>query len=227
MAEDMHQLLLRDDKGRSLAENAAAKLFRGVLLDIGIDGRSWDRLIRRYVTDPKNGIPNNSTKRSSARSNLNRALSKPKITWRTFRSAIALLGPKSVSYEVDLVWDPKLQLPNTPPTHLEHMPQSRQDELCQIVRGLFTELGVGPKVWDRLVERYLDRNITSVGHNPVDRSTERGNIRKTILNSNQYTWENFVKALNILGVVETTFTVKLNWGTKVTCQKHLINGTSK
>lgn len=222
MAEDMHRLLSMDDKGKSEAENAVAKLFRGVLLDAGIDRNTWDRLIRRYVTDPKNGVPANPTKRSSARSNLNRALSKPKITWRTFRNAISLLGPKSVTYEVDLTWDPKLQLPKPPPLSIEYVPQSRQDELCQIARELFTELEISPKTWDRLVERYLDRHVKSVGRNPVDRSTERGNIRKTILNSNHYTWDNFTKALNILGVVKATFVVKLDWGSKTTCQSYTI-----
>lgn len=220
MAEDMHRLLSLDDKGVSEAQNAVAKLFRSVLLERGIDRKTWDRLIRQYVTDPKNGIPNNPTKRSSERSNVNRALCRPKITWKSFRKALALLRPKSVRYVLDLTWDPKLKLPHEPPTQIEYVPQSRQDVLCQMVRELFVAVGVNVKIWDRLVERRLDRHVRSVGHNPVDRSTERGNIRKTILNANSYTWDNFVKALNILGVIEATFTIELTWADKTTYHRY-------
>lgn len=220
MAEDMHRILSLDDKGVGEAENAPAKLFRGVLLDAKIDRQAWDRLMRRYVTDPKNGIPNNPTKRSSERSNLNRALSKQKITWRTFRKAMSMLKPRHIVYEVDFTWDPKLQLPNPPPLSIEYVPQSRQDELCQIVRELMTQVGISPKIWDRLIERYLDKHVKSAGHNPVDRSTMRGNIRKTILSSNSYTWENFVMALNILGVEKATFTARLTWSETTTCRRY-------
>jgi hypothetical protein len=220
MAEDMHQVLSLDDKGASSALNAPSKLFRSILADLNIDRQAWDKLMRQFINNPKNGVPNTPSKRSSERSNLNRALSKDRITWRTFRKAIQLLNPKDCTYELELVWDKRMTLPNEPPTAITHIPQNRQDELFTMFGRILTDIGSTPKLWGRLVDRYLDRQNDSVSRNPPDRSTERGNIGKAIMGKHEYTWETFVKGLSIVGVRRATLTINLNWGRKTTCHSY-------
>jgi hypothetical protein len=54
----------------------------------------------------------------------------------------------------------------------------------------------------------------------VERSNERGNLKKAIIDRNHYPWDIFVKALDIVGVTEVTFTLYLNWGRVTTHHTH-------
>lgn len=212
MAQDMHSILSLDDKGLSTARNACSKLFRHILLSLNVERMIWDRKMREWLENPKSGTANTKAKRSSNRSNLNRTLSKDAITWRKFREAIGILNPKRVYYTLDIVWVDGIVLPGEMPTHVEFEQYNRENELCRIIRRLMTDCGITPVPWNILVERYLDRMFEDHPNNPVDYSTERGNINKVILNKDTYTWENFVLALTIMGVKEVTFTVILEWG---------------
>lgn len=217
MAQEIKRLLQREDKGLSQADNVPAALLRVTFLDLDITLRKWDEAIRNYVTSPKSGVAPDPSKRSQERSNTNRAVAADRITWRTFTKAIHILGPKGQYYELRLYWDPDLRLPNLPPAIIRYKPISRQNELHAMVSKLYSDLGITPQTWQRLVDKYLDR---TVGDNSVERSNERGNLKKAIIDRNQYPWDIFIKALDIIGVLEVHFTVYLNWGRMTTHHSH-------
>lgn len=219
MAQDMHNILSLDDKGLGDARNACAKLFRHILLTLDVDRMTWDTKMRKWLENPKSGTVDNKAKRSSTRSNLNRTLSKDTITWRGFREAINILSPMSVHYCLDITWDDGIVLPGEMPERIEFQQHNRENELCRIVRGLMVRCGITPVPWNILVERYLDRLFENHPNNPVDHSTERGNINKAILEKDSFTWDTFVRALTIMGVKEATFTITLQWG-KVRYSEH-------
>lgn len=220
MSEEIHKILSLDDRGVPEARDAPAKLFRGILFDLSIERMTWDRLMRDFLTNPRSGIPDNPTKRSSERSNLNRALAKPNITWKMFRKAIQVLNPKGVSYELAIVWSKDYVFPNEKPHNLSYTPQAKENELAQMFRILNRDLGITPQIWKRLVERYLDSVGTRVRDNPPDRSTVRGNLSKALLAKDEFTWSTFCKGLRILGIKEATLTVVLTWPKKTTEHSH-------
>tara|TARA_B100000700_G_scaffold208593_1_gene229243 strand:- start:1673 stop:2356 length:684 start_codon:yes stop_codon:yes gene_type:complete len=209
----MHQILSLDDKGVSQAVSTAAKLFRMILLDLNISPMQWDRMLREYLKKPISGVANDRSKLSSQRSNFNRNLSRPRITWRKFREGIDILNPVKVNYELDLEWDPKLTLPNEPPKQISMDRQNQSDELCQMFRYLL--IGVGAdryRIWDKLLRRQIDKDFKGKEDNPPDKSTERGNLHKSLINDkNSYTWETFCRGLSVLGVMKATYHINLTW----------------
>lgn len=220
MAEEIHEILSLDDRGISSASDAPSKLFRSILFDLQINRVTWDRLMRDFLTNPRSGVDNTPTKRSSERSNLNRALARERVTWKMFRKALQVMNPKVVSYELELAWQKDYIFPNKTPNTLNYSPMARENELAQMFRMLLRDLGVSPEIWQRLVERYLDSTNIKLRENPPDRSTYRGNLRKALIEKREYTWPTFCKGLGILGVKEATMTVALEWPRKTTRHSH-------
>lgn len=220
MSEEIHEILEKDDRGISAAIDAPSKLFRSILYDLQIDRMTWDRLMRDFLTNPRSGVDNTPTKRSSERSNLNRALAKDRVTWKMFRKALQVFNPKVVEYELELEWNKDYVFANEKPHTLSYSPMARENELASVFRILLRDLGVSPEIWQRLIERYLDATNKKLRENPPDRSTVRGNLRKSLIEKREYTWPTFCKGLGILGVKEATLTVVLKWPRKTTRHSH-------
>jgi hypothetical protein len=211
MSEDMRSLLAMPDKGISDAVTAPAKLFRSILLDLNINMMTWDRLMREYLANPRSGVANNPAKRSSERSNLNRALSSDQVTWKKFNKALAVLNPEKVTIILDMSWDKKMVLPKEPPAQLVYISQGRRNALHEIFKNLVTEMGItSTLLWNVLIERYLNDPRNEVSDNPAEKSTERGNLNKMLKKSTSFTWSGFRKALSFLGVTEATLTLVLD-----------------
>ncbi len=102
--DDDQDLLNSDDKGVREARGVLTVLWRQLLVIRGIDGWQWDKLMRAYLSDPRNGIQNNSRDRSSARGNLNKELKRDDMTWRVFLKALNFLGPVRVIFSVRITW---------------------------------------------------------------------------------------------------------------------------
>lgn len=226
MSNDIHSLLRNDDKDLPLAKNMPAAFFRTILADLNITPQKWDAAMRRYLNDPKYGPDMSSNKRSSERSNLNRALAKPTLTWKTLRRGIDILNPKTVSFELNLVWDKNIQLPHRPPEYLEYTPNRQFDDLKRLYQDILVEIGFTPKIWNRLIDRYLNRR-QRLQKNPVDRSTERGNLNKSLLDTPSFTWNNLMKGLAVVGAERGTMAIVLDWGKRKTihamdfsCKEH-------
>jgi hypothetical protein len=75
-----------------------------LLADRNVDLWRWDLYMKAYLADPRNGIPNNSRDRSSARGNLNKELLRPDMTWRVFLKAMNFLDLIRVSFTVKVQW---------------------------------------------------------------------------------------------------------------------------
>lgn len=215
MSNDIHSLLRSDDKDLPLAKNAPATFFRMVLADMNVTPSKWDAAMRRHFNEliaTKQLTPKES---SGQRSNLNRALAKPTITWKAFRRGVDILGPKHMSFELSLVWDPNIQLPQKPPEYIEFTPERRMDDLKRLYQDLLVDIGFTPKVWNRLVDRFLNRR-QRLRKNPVDRSTERGNLNSSLLESSSFTWNNLMVGLAVVGVDRGNLAIVLDWGKRKT-----------
>lgn len=226
MSNDIHSLLRSDDKDLPLAKNMPAAFFRKIVADLNVTPQKWDAAMRRYLNDPKIHAHLSTGRKSSERSNWNRALAKPTMTWKTLRRGIDILGPQQVTLELSLVWDSRIQLPHKPPTFIEYTPNRQYDDLKRLYQDILVDIGFTPKIWNRLIDRYLNRKQRLLS-NPVDRSTERGNINKSLLDTPSFTWGNLMKGLAVVGAERGNMAIVLAWPKRKTihamdfsCKEH-------
>lgn len=223
MSREMHDLLLKVDKGSSENCNIHAKLFRTILLDRRIDQLSWDRHLRDWMFNPKSGIPDCMKARASLRSSINRTSASNKLTWKSLRTALTILKVKSIAFDINLTWNPKIKHTVEPPITLFYKPQGQENELKRIFAIITTMVDMTPQKWQVLLTKYIDRvfcdkmekaskqGANAIRSNAVEISTFRGNINKSIWQKNSYTWGTFCKALAILGIVEVNMDIHISW----------------
>lgn len=94
----------KPDRGLRQATGELSKLFRKILFERDIEARQWDTLMRRYLSDSGNHIPDNSRDQSTTRGNLNKELNKRDMTWKTFVKGLKFLGAVSVKFSVTIKW---------------------------------------------------------------------------------------------------------------------------
>ena len=70
------------------------KLFMQMLdrLDVTNNKNRWDQLMHAYITDPRHSIQSNKRDQSMARGNLQKELSKTKMSWNVFCKAMKFLN---------------------------------------------------------------------------------------------------------------------------------------
>ena len=70
------------------------KLFTQMLdkMNVTNNKNRWDQLMHAYITDPRNSIQNNKRDQSMARGNLQKELSKTKMSWNVFCKAMKFLN---------------------------------------------------------------------------------------------------------------------------------------
>lgn len=104
MSKDLVRMLNTPEKGVREAKGPLAKLFRQILADLNVTPMKFDNLMKKYVTDPRNSIPQDGRSRSSARGNLVKVMQGPEMTWKNFMRCIRFLDPVEARFEVHLKW---------------------------------------------------------------------------------------------------------------------------
>lgn len=80
--------------------------------------------------------------------------------------------------------------------------------LSRLYRIILADLKIGPMVWDRLMERYLDDPNNHIPKSGKQRSTERGNLSKQ-LTSDPMSIKGFLKGMKFLGATRLKITVEI------------------
>lgn len=226
MMKDIGDLLKRDDKYIDDAANPGAELFRRIAFDLNLTQKVWDSKLRSYL-DVADGGSMSKSKRSSERNNINRSLIQDSVTWKKLRRALSVLKPLEVKYVLNLTWDPKLEFGKTPPTTITVVSKDRYDDLYVLFSKVFGSVVDSLMIWDNLVNRWIDKLDDQTKDNPADRSTEKGNIQKTIIRKNTLTLALFCKALSILGVISAELTIHLKWSKTHSTQHSYVFDTFK
>jgi hypothetical protein len=68
-----------------------SSLFRTIMQKLMVGPEKWGYLMRLYVQDPRNGVPDNDSDRGSTRGNLSTALSNDYMTWKVFVRGLKFL----------------------------------------------------------------------------------------------------------------------------------------
>lgn len=212
MSQDIYAILSLEDKGVSEALNTPAKLFRLVCLDKGVSKIKWDKLLSQYLNSARSGVSKDKLSLSFTRSNLNRALGKKTITWDKLKTGLSILHKGKIEVKIELNWCDGLIHEVVPPKEITKELTIRSSDLCHMFRKCYTALELTPMGWNTLVEKWIDDPANALPANKPERSWERGNIRKHILDSNSYTWATSIKALSIIGVKDATMSILLHKG---------------
>lgn len=104
MSDGLNTILNSDDKQIGTARNVLSRLWRRILFAQGINPLLWEKMMVRYLNDPLHNIPPTGNRRSSARGNLQKELSRPSMTWKVFQKAMRFLNPKRVRFMVEITW---------------------------------------------------------------------------------------------------------------------------
>lgn len=95
------QLLRLKDKGVSEADNTLSRLLRSMFDARGITPKELEQLVNQWVDKKYAG---NDKHRSSAKSNVNRALAESSMSWKTFSRALDILKLKRVTITIQAEW---------------------------------------------------------------------------------------------------------------------------
>jgi hypothetical protein len=79
-----------------------SSMFRTVMQKLGVGPEKWGYLMRLYVQDPRNGVPDNDADRGSTRGNLSTALSNDYMTWKVFCRGLKFLRIRHVRIALEL-----------------------------------------------------------------------------------------------------------------------------
>lgn len=73
------------------AVGTLSRLFRQMLKDLNISGYQFGLLMSKFLSDPRNHIPDNKKDQTSNRGNLNKEFQKGTMTWKVFCKAMRFL----------------------------------------------------------------------------------------------------------------------------------------
>lgn len=95
-----------------------ARLYARILNGEQVDPRRWDALLDAWVKKPENGIIQTRVHMLRERTERQREILRPKMTWRVFRIGLLLLDPERVEFRLVLKW------PDTTTAHAIDLPMS-------------------------------------------------------------------------------------------------------
>lgn len=90
----LNRMLSAPDKLRTRTPGGngmLSRLFRTILQDLNITGQRFAKFMEDYITDTRNGVPNNKKDQTSMRGNLNKEFSREQMTWKVFCKALRFL----------------------------------------------------------------------------------------------------------------------------------------
>jgi hypothetical protein len=79
-----------------------SSLFRTIMKELKVGPEKWGFLMRLYVQDPRNGVPDTDADRGSTRGNLSTALSNDYMTWKVFCRGLKFLRIRHVRIALEI-----------------------------------------------------------------------------------------------------------------------------
>lgn len=166
---DITATLSKKDKGASEVRTVLARLTRTILRDLNIGPQRFNTLMKGYLANPINGIPQNTKDRSSAQGNLTKALLREQVTWKTIEKLLILLRTTGFRLSVDLKRHGETEWTNHT-LNYEHFSAGYDDEAVLEAAKQFE------RVW------YITNTVTEETH-ITDESTEL--VRRLELNDRE------------------------------------------
>lgn len=103
-SKNLKTVVRHHDKQVGESRNALTKLYRTILMELGIEHAIIDQYLIKYLDDPESGVKSTGKDRASVRGNVLKQLGKDAITWKIFCKGLRLLRPKHITLTVELEW---------------------------------------------------------------------------------------------------------------------------
>lgn len=107
MSRELLRLLESEDKGVKESRDPLARLFRQLMLDTKTNMAGLDELIRNWLKDPHNNIPDNGKARSTERGNIMQEIARPNMTMKVFLKRLRLFPIVRVRLILEAEWQNK------------------------------------------------------------------------------------------------------------------------
>lgn len=200
--------------------NILAMMFRKIKGDLNVSSRVWSSLMNRYLKDPRNQVLQTSRGRSSERSNVNRGLANPGMTFSNFIKGIRLFNPEEFVFnlEIELPDDitiRKMVKVNQDMLYTEYHNKKfpdRQNLLATIFRDIKNILDVNEAKWRTLMTQYLDNPQNGFLIDDLKkggkRSSERSNLTRGLSNPDM-SIKVFTKGIKVFNPISVTLSCNL------------------
>lgn len=225
---------IQDDEEFGKKVGLLTKLYRQVLIERGVGPAHWDRLMEKYLDDPRRCENSDTRERNSDRSNMTGAAAEDNMTIKTFIKSLTFLRPERITFVVTVEFDDEHileRLRGTTITQEIGLPLSFSGEegpaiLAEWYRRIDEPLGITPKERETLIERYLKDPRNSVPRSKDKRTSAKGNIKR-YYSATELSWINFHRCIQILAPSYVYYDVLLLWKLIYTESRHQVYYSSK
>lgn len=219
--------LFDTDRPEGSSVGVLSAMFRKILTERNVGPSAWDRLMTRYMDDPRLAAQGDTRERTSLRSNMNNALTDRDMTIKTFLRGLAFLRPVKIAFAICLTFPD-----DHPLTRLQGKVHELEIDVpiditgnsgSSLLRqwyGLIEDpLAITESERLMLTEVYLDDPRNAVSKDPDRRASTKGNVLK-YFRSSRLSWINFHRCLLFLRPKTITFDVFLVWRLTYTETRH-------
>lgn len=213
---DINTLLASHDKRYKEASGILSRLYRIILMQRQITPYKWNMLLTNYL-DHLTELHNLSQdKITNERNNLRKGLNDPDMTFGMLTRGLAILNPKAMEFEVELLFADESNPEQIERSVIECIDMLSEDDielgkLSSLYRKLLTALGKDVHNLDKEIDEYLSNDLLREDTRGRKRGNDKGNLRRELPGAD-ITWEVFKKGLRVLAPTETIIRVKLGWG---------------
>lgn len=93
-----------EDRGARYADNVLALLFSRIMSKTRMTEVKIEENNRKYVMNPLNRIPKDSSKQSSIRGNIRKEIERSQMTWKVYEKLLRWMNPTSIKFATILTW---------------------------------------------------------------------------------------------------------------------------
>lgn len=96
--------IVKTRPGRAGANGRLREMFGLITNGGNLTLSQISNLLRTYVEDPKNGVPQNRKDQTTERGNLAKQLDKDSMTWKTFIKGLQIFRIKRIKHTITVEW---------------------------------------------------------------------------------------------------------------------------
>lgn len=210
MNRTLRQILSADDCYADDKDlHAVAMIVRSLLSVYGITNRQWRNRLTDYFNAP--GMGNTRTV-SSAKSSIQTALGRNRVTWDKLEQMLNILFPIGYSVEFIFTWgnaidfDEELKLKQYVTPFVTHA-----KILHNVFYSIYGHAGLHAAMWDHILKFQLNKIYCTKGNKNkqlamLERDSAKSNLNQALTNGT-ITFDRFITCLHVLGIekVDITF----------------------
>lgn len=205
---DINLILASADKRVRETSGLLSRLWRNMLIELGITGYKFNIFLANYLDKLSEGQSMSQDRITNERNNLRKGLADPDMTFDMFVRGLQLYAPREAHFEVELIFDNEERILSK--INVGDECEGGLGKLSYLYRDLLTQLGKDVNSLEKEIDQYLSNPLLRENTGGRQRGNDKGNLRRELPGEN-ITWEVFRKGLRILDQQETILRVYMRW----------------